>query len=128
MKILKISVGLALSLGYVVAHAQGSVTLYGIIDEGLNYTNNVGGQKAYQMESGYAYGSRWGLKGSEDLGGGMKAVFTLENGFDLNTGNSNQGGRMFGRQALVGIDAGTYGSFKMGRQYDSVVDYLAPTT
>ncbi|RDT01126.1 porin, partial [Burkholderia contaminans] len=66
--------------------AQSSVTLYGVIDEGLNYTNNVGTGHVYEMASGYAQGSRWGLKGSEDLGGGMKAIFQIEDGFDVNTG------------------------------------------
>ncbi|WP_175813478.1 porin [Burkholderia contaminans] len=108
--------------------AQSSVTLYGVIDEGLNYTNNVGTGHVYEMASGYAQGSRWGLKGSEDLGGGMKAIFQLENGFDVNSGRLNQGGRMFGRQAYVGLSQTQYGTLTLGRQYDSVVDYLAPTT
>ena len=122
----------AASLGYVVtpltAMAQSSVTLYGVIDEGLNYTSNSGGHSALQMQSGFAQGSRWGLKGSEDLGGGMKAVFQLENGFDVNSGKLGQGGRMFGRQAYVGLSSATLGTLTMGRQYDSVVDYLAPLT
>ncbi|VWC58997.1 membrane protein [Burkholderia contaminans] len=108
--------------------AQSSVTLYGVIDEGLNYTNNVGTGHVYEMASGYAQSSRWGLKGSEDLGGGMKAIFQLENGFDVNSGRLNQGGRMFGRQAYVGLSQTQYGTLTFGRQYDSVVDYLAPTT
>ncbi|WP_049017806.1 porin, partial [Burkholderia multivorans] len=107
---------------------QSSVTLYGVIDEGLNYTNNVGTGHVYEMASGYAQGSRWGLKGNEELGGGLKAVFQLENGFDVNTGRLNQGGRMFGRQAYVGLSSAQYGTVTFGRQYDSVVDYLAPTT
>jgi predicted porin len=120
----------ALALALVAAptvFAQSTVTLYGVIDEGINYTNNTGGHNNFEMESGYAYGSRWGLKGAEDLGGGLKSIFTLENGFDLNTGRANQGGRMFGRQALVGISS-NYGTVTMGRQYDSMVDYMAPTT
>jgi predicted porin len=79
------------------AFAQSSVTLYGVLDEGIDYTNNVGGGAVWEMASGYAQGSRWGMKGSEDLGGGMKAVFQLENGFDLSSGRLAQGGRMFGR-------------------------------
>ncbi|MGN6082339.1 porin [Trinickia sp.] len=109
------------------AFAQNSVTLYGLIDEGLNYTNNVRGGHNYELASGDAQGSRWGLKGAEDLGNGLKAVFQLENGFDVNSGRLGQGSRMFGRQAFVGLssDAGTV---TFGRQYDAVVDYLAPTT
>jgi predicted porin len=80
------------------------------------------------MASGYSQGNSWGLKGSEDLGGGVKAVFQLENGFEVNNGKLNQGGREFGRQAYVGLSSETAGTLTMGRQYDSVVDYLAPLT
>lgn len=112
----------------VPALAQSSVTLYGLIDEGFNYTNNANGHKAYQLESGYVYGSRWGLKGTEDLGGGYKATFQLESGFNVNTGALGQGGLAFGRQAYVGIVNDHFGSVTLGRQYDSLVDYLAQTT
>ncbi|MEM5387310.1 porin [Paraburkholderia phymatum] len=108
--------------------AQSSVTLYGVIDEGINYTNNVGGNSVVELQSGYAQGSRWGMKGAEDLGGGNKAIFQLENGFDLNSGRLGQGGRMFGRQAYVGLSNDKFGTVTFGRQYDSVVDYLAQTT
>lgn len=112
----------------VAAHAQNSVTLYGVIDEGIDYTNNVKGNTVWELQSGYLQGSRWGLKGSEDLGGGTKAVFQLENGFDVNSGKLGQGGLMFGRQAYVGIADDRYGTVTLGRQYDSLVDYLAQTT
>jgi predicted porin len=108
--------------------AQSSVTLYGVIDEGVNYTNSVNGHSVVELQSGYAQGSRWGLKGAEDLGGGNKAIFQLENGFDLNSGRLGQGGRMFGRQAYVGVSNDRFGTVTLGRQYDSVVDYLAQTT
>jgi len=110
----------------ISAMAQSSVTLYGLIDEGLNYTNNTGGHSNVQMESGFAQGSRWGLKGAEDLGGGTKAVFQLENGFDVNSGKLGQGGRMFGRQAYVGLSSTQFGTLTMGRQYDFLVDFVAP--
>ncbi len=57
------------------AFAQSSVTLYGVLDEGLNFTNNAGGGKAYQMSTADLAVSRFGLKGSEDLGGGLHAIF-----------------------------------------------------
>ncbi|WP_206995237.1 porin [Trinickia mobilis] len=121
-----------LSAFAVPVFAQSSVTLYGVIDEGLNYTNKVatatGGHSVWEMQSGYAQGSRWGLKGTEDLGGGLKAIFQLENGFDVNTGKLGQGGLEFGRQAYVGLTQDQYGTVTLGRQYDSVVDYLAPLT
>jgi predicted porin len=117
-----------LSLFASTAFAQSSVTLYGIIDEGFNYTNNAAGSSAYQLASGYLQGSRWGLKGVEDLGGGLKTVFQLENGFNLSNGKLGQGGLMFGRQAYVGLTDEAYGTVTLGRQYDALVTYLAQTT
>ena len=108
-----------------VAHAQSSVTLYGIIDEGFNINTNAGGKHLYNLSSGVLQGSRWGLRGTEDLGGGLKAIFVLENGFDTNTGKLGQGGLLFGRQAFVGLSS-NYGSITLGRQYDSAVDYVGP--
>jgi len=110
------------------AMAQSTVTLYGLIDEGINYTSNIGGSKQVALQSGTVQGSRWGIKGAEDLGGGLKAAFLLENGFNVNNGKLGQGGLMFGRQAWVGIASDRFGTVRLGRQYDSVVDYLADTT
>ncbi|MCP3727126.1 porin [Paraburkholderia sp. CNPSo 3272] len=109
-----------------VAHAQSSVTLYGIIDEGFNINTNSGGKHLYNLSSGVLQGSRFGLRGAEDLGGGLKAVFVLENGFDVNNGKLGQGGLMFGRQAYVGLSSAQFGTVTLGRQYDSVVDYVGP--
>ncbi len=108
------------------AHAQSSVTLYGLIDAGLTYTNNQGGSHNFKETSGSVNGSRWGLRGAEDLGGGLKAIFTLENGFSIANGTYGQGSREFGRQAFVGLSSAQYGAATLGRQYDSVVDYLGP--
>lgn len=108
------------------AHAQSSVTLYGLIDAGITYTNNQHGHSNWQETSGSVNGSRWGLRGSEDLGGGLKAIFTLENGFGINDGTLKQGGREFGRQAFVGLTSDQFGSVTLGRQYDSMVDYVGP--
>ncbi|MBN3761749.1 porin [Burkholderia sp. Ac-20365] len=105
-----------------VAHAQSSVTLYGLIDEGLNFTSNANGHHGYQMVSGDTVGSRWGIRGSEDLGGGLSAVFRLENGFNINNGALGQGGAEFGRQAYVGLSSNQYGTLTMGTQYDPTVD------
>ncbi|AET90138.1 MULTISPECIES: porin [Caballeronia] len=104
------------------AHAQSSVTLYGIIDAGFAYNNNSNGQKLYAMNSGNLQGSRWGLRGTEDLGGGLKAIFVLENGFNVFNGQLGQGGAEFGRQAYVGLGS-QFGTVTLGRQYDSVVDF-----
>ena len=124
----KLSIIFLSMLATTSSFAEGGVTLYGLIDEGIGFTNNAGGRQAWQMQSGWVAGDRWGLKGSEGLGGGYDAVFTLENGFDLNSGSLGQSGRMFGRQAFVGIRSNEFGTFTAGRQYDSVVDYLGPLT
>lgn len=106
------------------AMAQSSVTLYGVIDEGVNYISNVGGHHLYGMSSSVLEGSRWGLRGSEDLGGGLKAIFDLQNGFDDGTGQFQQGGDLFGRRAFMGLASDNWGTVTFGRQYDSVVDYV----
>lgn len=105
------------------AFAQSDVTLYGVIDEGINYITNSAGHPLYNMTSAVVSG--WGVKGSEDLGGGLKAVFRLESGFELNSGALGQGGLLFGRTAYVGL-SNPYGTVTFGRQYDVVEDYVAP--
>ncbi|WP_109482807.1 porin [Paraburkholderia sp. C35] len=108
------------------AHAQNSVTLYGLLDTGLTYSSNSGGHSNVQQASGILNGNRWGLRGAEDLGGGLKAIFTLESGFNLSNGNMGQNSRLFGRQAFVGLASNQYGSVTLGRQYDNLVDNLGP--
>jgi predicted porin len=110
----------------VTAHAQSSVTLYGSLDAGVAYTSNTGGNSNYQLGSGLVSNTYWGLKGSEDLGNGLHAIFTLENGFNLNNGSFQESGSEFNRQAYVGLKSDQYGTVTLGRQYDSMVDYLAP--
>jgi predicted porin len=120
------------------AHAQSSVTLYGLIDAGLSYVSNEANQASDVTPGGLANGkamfgltggnvqqSRWGLRGAEDLGGGLKVVFTLESGFDVTNGKTATSS-LFNRQAVVGLSSADYGTVTLGRQYDSVVDYLAP--
>lgn len=109
-----------------LAHAQSSVTLYGVIDESLGYTSNEGGGHVWGMSGGVLQGSRWGFRGTEDLGGGWATIFTLENGFDATNGSAQQGGLLFGRRAFVGLSNERFGSVTLGRQYDEVVDYPGP--
>lgn len=111
-----------LALFSIPAMAQNSVTLYGLVDEGFNFTSNAGGHRAYQLSSGDTFGSRWGLKGVEDLGGGYSAIFRLENGFNVNNGTLQQDSSEFGRQAYVGLSSTQYGTVTVGRQYDTSVD------
>lgn len=106
------------------AHAQSTVTLYGIVDAGVTYTNNAKGHSLWQFTGGNESGPRWGLIGSEDLGGGLKANFKLENGFNVANGALGQGGRMFGRSAWVGLSGTNWGAVTLGRQYNSTQDIL----
>src|SRR5690606_13651884 len=110
----------ALIAGFAgVAQAETSVTLYGILDGGIGYQKIEAGDasaKKTGMINGIQSGNRWGLKGSEDLGNGLRAVFQLESGFDLGTGNSAQGGRLFGRQATLGLAGASWGQLDFGRQ------------
>ncbi|WP_322070533.1 porin [Paraburkholderia bannensis] len=110
------------------AMAQSSVTLYGVLDDGINYTSNSGGHAAWQMASGDLAVSRWGLKGSEDLGGGLHAVFDLDSGFNLPAGQAGYNGRLFGYQAYVGLQSDQYGTLTFGRQFDSIADTVALLT
>ena len=124
MKMKKTSVAL-LALGAFAgaAQAQSSVTLYGIVDAGILINNNVKGLHEYAMSQ--ATSSRWGLKGTEDLGGGLSAVFDLENGFTTATGALGQGGLEFGRKAFVGVSSKQFGTVTAGRQYSVSNDYTA---
>jgi len=116
------------TLAAPAAFAQSSVTLYGLLDAGVAYVNHSSGSSLVKFSSGNTYCSRWGLKGSEDLGGGLKTVFQLENGFSLASGALGQGGREFGRKAIVGLSDDSYGTVTLGRQYDPIVDVVQPLT
>jgi predicted porin len=114
----------ALGLGMLSASAfaQSSVTLYGLIDTGVEYVShaNSAGDPVVRMPAiSGELPSRWGMHGVEDIGGGWKAIFTLENGFNTRGGDLGQGGRLFGRQAWVGLD-GPWGALTFGRQYNMV--------
>jgi predicted porin len=112
----------------LTSHAQSSVTLYGLIDAGISYVNNARAGTSHdslvKYDDGVASGSRWGLRGTEDLGGGLKALFVLENGFNSGNGTLGQGGALFGRQAFVGLSQDGVGSLTFGRQYSFSTDYL----
>jgi len=118
------------------AMAQSSVTLYGLIDVSVQsfkakvfsagtattaetYTNLA----QTRMQSGAQNGSRWGMKGVEDLGGGLNAVFDLQSGFNVDTGASGQDGLLFGRHAFVGLNGG-FGTLTLGRHDTSLDDEI----
>lgn len=115
-----------------VAHAQSTVTLYGLLDANIqSYKTNVvvgtGAGATVQsirqtrIESGGLNGSRWGMRVKEDIGGGMAIVGNLESGFSLDTGASAQGGLLFGRRANVGVSSG-FGTLTIGRNSSSYDD------
>jgi predicted porin len=122
-KILGISAVMSLSGFSGVAHAQSSVTLYGLLDDGFVFNSNSKGGRQYELGSGNLQGDRWGMIGSEDLGGGMKAIFRLENGYNVNNGTLGQGGAEFGRKAYLGL-VSPAGTVTLGRQYDLLGDYV----
>lgn len=110
-----------------VAMAQSSVTLYGIVDVGVQYTNHnvaTGGKSGstFSVVSGAAQTSRWGLRIREELGDGYAAIAVLENGFDAAKGTSNNSGRLFGRSSYLGIDS-PYGQLTFGRHVTGPYDF-----
>ncbi|MFM0596489.1 MULTISPECIES: porin [Paraburkholderia] len=112
------------------ASSSSSVTLYGIIDTGVEFLNNASATKGQthdvtRLTSGNLSGSRWGLTGTEDLGGGAKTFFRLESGFNVDSGALLQGGREFGRLAYVGLSDTTYGSLSLGRQGGLFLDWMS---
>lgn len=112
-----------------VAQAETSVTLYGLIDTGIGFQqikgNNDYKESKFGMVNGVSSGSRWGLRGAEDLGDGLSAVFTLESGFNSGDGKSGQSSRLFGRQATVGLKSDSWGLLEFGRQTNIASKYLA---
>ncbi|MBO9538052.1 porin [Herbaspirillum sp.] len=115
-KVLAAAVFAAVSIQAMPAHAQSSVTIYGLIDTGYVIESGGAAGKVNKLTSGITGGSRIGFKGTEDLGGGMAAVFLLETGFQNDDGSLGQSGALFGRQSYVGLNGG-FGSVLVGRQY-----------
>ncbi len=99
--------------------AQSQVTIYGLVDMGVSYRGDhlvrgVGSKTA--VDSGVGSGSRLGFRGVEDLGGGLKAGFVLEQGLFADRGIHAQGGRSYGRQSYLSLNGG-FGSIQLGRVY-----------
>jgi len=130
----------ALAVGFAgAAFAQTSVTLYGVVDGGIGYTQYKlkGAQAAASrlaglsdkatrtgLHEGNQQGNRWGLRGSEDLGGGLRAFFQLESGWRLANGTTAQNGGMFSRQAALGLAGESWGTLKFGRHYNFADSYF----
>jgi predicted porin len=120
--VLSLAVLAALAIGGA-AHAQTNVQVYGLIDAGVETLNhaNANQNSVTKVISGGKNTSRWGFRGTEDLGGGLKAVFGLEGGILLDTGNAD--GPLFKRQAFVGLD-GSFGRVIIGRSFTTTYDFV----
>ena len=105
------------------AQAQSNVQVYGLIDAGVESLNHANANQDHVVKviSGGKNTSRWGFHGSEELGGGLKAVFGLEGGILLDTGNAD--GPLFKRQAFVGLD-GSWGRVVIGRSFTTTYDFV----
>ncbi|THC39307.1 porin [Massilia sp. Mn16-1_5] len=124
------SIATAIAALSVTAHAQTNVQLYGLVDAGVEYVDKVrigdvgsATESVVRVQSGSAQSSRFGLRGREDLGNGLSAVFALESGIAIDTGTLSQGGRLFGRHAYVALNHKTLGEIQLGRQTSTVYDY-----
>ncbi|MDQ3058329.1 MAG: porin [Pseudomonadota bacterium] len=121
----------ALALVSGMASAQSSVTLYGIVDVGLLTQNHTADALGNDIGSTHAVASRgispsiWGFKGTEDLGGGLKASFNLEADFSADTGAAI--GPLFRRQSNVALSSDNWGTFTVGNQYSPAILAFAAT-
>ncbi|TAL79222.1 MAG: porin [Burkholderiaceae bacterium] len=138
MKLRALTIGLALSFPLLAsAQTDTSVTLYGVIDTGIEFVNKIPDSTGGSHSSVHftnltsSWPSYWGLRGTEKINDNLSAIFTLESGFNPGTGTSQQGGRFFGRQAFVGLK-GDWGQVAFGRQYNMLMrsllkaDFMGP--
>ncbi|CAE6775325.1 Outer membrane porin protein 32 [Paraburkholderia domus] len=111
------------ALACQMAHAQSSVTLYGVIDESVRYLThaNQAGDSSIGLGNGGMTESRWGIRGVEDLGGGWSTFFKLENRFYMNSGQSDPTLPFF-NEAQVGVRSDSYGQVILGRQYNVMIE------
>jgi GBP family porin len=142
--IASVIIGAASALFATAASAQSSVTLYGILDASVEYSNedqNASvatngavslGDSVLRLQNGIQQGSRLGVRGTEDLGGGLRAIFAIEHRLSVDTGLTGGGSdasgnqRFWNGQAWVGLQ-GDWGRFTMGRQYVPLYYVLGPT-
>src|SRR5690606_19538255 len=114
---------LVASCAWVTAHANESVVIYGFVDGGVQYVSNIGGSSSYEASTGTMQPERFGLMGTESLGNGLTAEFRLEGGILTKEGRSVVAGRMFNRQASVGLKS-DIGSLHFGRMPDLMYEYI----
>ncbi len=114
---------LAMACGAVPA--QDNVQLYGVVDAGIRYDKTSARNGVWSLSSGNRQGSRLGIRGGATLGPGMRAVYTVETGFNADDGTLGNGSRLFGRQSWLGLES-AFGTFSVGRQYSAL--YLSLKT
>ena len=106
----------AMALCSGAAMAQSSVAIYGVVDVGVSVDKGGINGTSTRVTSGMATQSRWGFRGTEDLGSGLSALFVIEGGFSADKGTSTQGGTLFGRTSIVGLRSKTFGTVTAGLQ------------
>ena len=130
-KLILAPVALAALTASMGAFAQtSSVTLYGQVAAAIEYKDHQGagaGGNQWSLGNNEFYVSHFGLRGSEDLGGGMKAIFRLESGFNTDTGTNTTATKFWNRQSFVGLDMGQAGTVTLGRQFSAAVDRVVRT-
>ena len=119
------SILLALLGASGAACAQSSVTVSGVIDTGLSYATNTGNgtQSTVGVTNSILGVSNIGFRGTEDLGGGLKAVFNLQAGFNPGNGSQSASGQLFSRNSLVGLESNA-GAVTVGKQWNFNDDWL----
>lgn len=116
-------VTLAMMAAFAPAFAQSNVTVYGVVDAGIE-SSSVAGKDTTSLVSGGGWSSRVGFKGVEDLGGGLSAKFVLEQGFNVDTGTEATAGSAFSRQAWLGLGTNV-GEVRVGRQNSLIYEQTA---
>lgn len=119
-------IALAVMAASGASFAQSTVSLYGIADAWVGRTTATNAPSQVKLDSGGVSGSRFGFKGSEDLGGGLKANFLLEQGFNLDDGTQANATQMFSRQAYLGFSGG-FGEVKLGKVFSAYDDISGMT-
>ncbi len=117
MKTMKLTAIAAAAAAASMAASAADVTIYGLVDYGLMYTgvdNGTTTSHTTELTSGKNLGSRFGFKGSEDLGNGTRVGFILENGFSGDTGELPANGKFFDRESTLYVE-GAFGNLKFGR-------------
>ncbi|MBY4869697.1 porin [Burkholderia anthina] len=107
------------------AFAQSSVQIYGLLDAGISWVSNQGGHSVTKFDDGINGPTFIGLRGNDDLGGGVRALFVLESQFQIGLGSNIPGQGIFGRQAYVGLSSDSLGTLTLGNQFDFMYDSFA---